>query len=155
RTYIAERCAQNYREVYDIIHPLQPIERPRNVRLSPFHPRLVEQQGYFFQSGGWEVAQWHEANARLLEVYEDRVPKRVGWSAQFWSPIQGAEHLAVREGVGMFNLAALAIVEVAGPGALTFLNRLVANQVDRPIGKIVYTSLLDQNGRIVADLTVV
>ena len=36
RPYIAERCAQNYREVYDIIHPLQPITKPRNVRLSPF-----------------------------------------------------------------------------------------------------------------------
>jgi glycine cleavage system aminomethyltransferase T/glycine/D-amino acid oxidase-like deaminating enzyme len=155
RPYIAERCAQNYREVYDIIHPLQPIERPRNVRLSPFHPRLVGQQAYFFQSGGWEVAQWHEANARLLEIYEDRIPRRDGWAAQFWSPIQGAEHLHVRERVGMFNLAALAVVEVAGPGALAFLNRLTANQVDRPVGKIVYTSLLDQNGHIVADLTVV
>ena len=155
RSYVAERCAQNYREVYDIIHPLQPIERPRNIRLSPFHPRLVEQQAYVFQSGGWEVAQWHEANARLLEIYEDRIPKRTGWAARFWSPIQGAEHVHVRERVGLFNLAALAIVEVAGPGALAFLNRLVANQIDRPIGRIVYTSLLNQNGHIVADLTIV
>ncbi|HEX5690409.1 MAG TPA: FAD-dependent oxidoreductase, partial [Roseiflexaceae bacterium] len=115
RPYISARCAQNYREVYDIIHPLQPIEEPRNVRLSPFHPRLKEQEAFFFQSGGWEVAQWHEANARLLEVYEDRIPKRESWSSQFWSPIQGAEHLAVRERVGMFNLGALAVVEVSGP----------------------------------------
>jgi glycine cleavage system aminomethyltransferase T len=101
------------------------------------------------------VAQWHGANARLLELYENRIPRRESWSSQFWSPIQGAEHLHVREQVGMFNLAALAIVEVAGPGALAFLNGLAANQIDRPIGRIVYTSLLDQNGRIVADLTVV
>jgi glycine cleavage system T protein len=155
RPYINARCAQNYREVYDIIHPLQPIEEPRNMRLSPFHPRLLEQEAFFFQSGGWEVAQWHEANARLLEIYEDRIPERESWSSQFWSPIQGAEHLHVREHVGMFNLAALAIIEVAGPGALAFLNQLAANQIDRPVGRIVYTSLLDQNGHIVADLTVV
>ncbi|MFL5806997.1 MAG: FAD-dependent oxidoreductase [Roseiflexaceae bacterium] len=154
RPYIAERCAQNYREVYDIIHPLQPIVRPRDVRLSPVHPRLVEQGGYFFQSGGWEVAQWYEANARLLETYEDRIPQRTGWAAQFWSPIQGAEHLAVRERVGMFNLAALSVVEVAGPGALAFLNRIAANQIDRPAGKIVYTSMLNHLGGIVADLTI-
>jgi glycine cleavage system aminomethyltransferase T len=72
-----------------------------------------------------------------------------------WSPIQGAEHLAVREGVGMFNLAALAIIEVAGPGALKFLNYVAANQVDRPVGKIVYTSMLNQNGGIVADVTII
>src|SRR4029453_1630688 len=78
-----------------------------------------------------------------------------GWGAPFWSRVRGAEHVHVRERVGLFNLAALAIVEVAGPGALAFLNRLVANQIDRPIGKIVYTRLLDQNGHIVAALTVV
>lgn len=155
RAYIHERSAQNYREVYDIIHPMQPINRPRNVRLSPFHPRLVEQQAYFFQSSGWEVAQWHEANARLLETYEDRIPARESWSSQFWSPIQGAEHLAVRDNVGMFNLAALAIVEVSGPGALSYLNWLAANQIDRPVDRIVYTSLLNERGGIVADLTIV
>ena len=155
RSYIAERTAQNYREIYDLIHPIQPITRPRNVRVSPFHARLVEQGGYFFQSSGWEVAQWHSANARLLETYADRIPKRDSWSSQFWSPIQGAEHLAVRDGVGMFNLAALAIIEVAGPGALKYLNYVAANQVDRPVGRIVYTSMLDQHGGIVADVTII
>jgi glycine cleavage system T protein len=155
RSYVAERAARNYREVYDLIHPLQPISKPRNVRVGPFQPRLVEQQGYFFQSGGWEVAQWHEANARLLETYDERVPERDAWSSQFWSRIQGAEHLAVRDGVGIFNLAALAIIEVAGPGALAFLNYVAANQIDRPVGKIVYTSMLNQNGGIVADVTVI
>jgi glycine cleavage system T protein len=154
RAYIHERCAQNYREVYDIIHPLQPIAKPRNVRLSPVHQRLVEQGGYFFQSGGWEVAQWHAANAGLLETYADRIPQREGWAARFWSPIQGAEHLAVRDGVGMFNLSALAVVELAGPRALKYLNWLAANQIDRPVGKVTYTSLLNANGGIVADLTV-
>jgi glycine cleavage system T protein len=155
RAYISERCAQNYREVYDIIHPAQPITRPRNVRVSPFHARLVAQDAEFIQSGGWEVAQWYGANAHLLEEFGDRIPRREGWAAQFWSPIQGAEHLAVRERVGMFNLAALAVIEIAGPGAGAFLNSIAANQIDRPVGSIVYTSLLDQRAGIVADLTVV
>jgi hypothetical protein len=47
---VAERAAQNYREVYDLIHPIQPIAS-RVMRLSPFH-RVVERGGYFFQSGG-------------------------------------------------------------------------------------------------------
>jgi dimethylglycine oxidase len=155
RPYINARCAQNYREVYDIIHPLQPIAEPRNVRLSPVHQRLAEQGGYFLQSGGWEVAQWYEANARLLETYEDRIPRRDGWSAQFWSPIQGAEHLHVREHVGMFNLSSLAVIEVSGPGAPAYLNWLAANQIDRPANRVVYTSLVNARGGIVADLTVV
>jgi glycine cleavage system T protein len=155
RPYVEERCAQNYREIYDIIHPLQPMARPRDVRLSPVHQRLVAQGGSFLPSAGWEVAQWYEANARLLDTYADRIPRRDAWSAQFWSPIQGAEHLHVRERVGMFNLSALSVIEVAGPGALGYLNWLAANQVDRPAGRIVYTSLLNERGGIVADLTIV
>jgi glycine cleavage system T protein len=155
RPYVAERCAQNYREVYDVIHPNQPISKPRNLRLSPVHQRLVEQGAYFVQSGGWEVGLWYEQNARLLEEFGDQIPQRDSWAAQFWSPIQGAEHLAVRARVGMFNLAALSVIEVAGPGALGFLNYLAANQIDRPVNRIVYTSMLNAQGGIVADLTVV
>ena len=155
KRYISARSAQNYDEVYDIIHPNEQITNPRNVRLSPFHARLLEQRGAMAQSAGWEVAQWYEENARLLEKYEDQIPQRTGWAARFWSPIQGAEHLAVREHGGLFNLAALAIIEVAGPGALNYLNRLAANQIDKPMDRLTYTALLNERGGIVADVTIV
>lgn len=152
--YIHARCAQQYREVYDIIHPKQQMLHPRNLRLSPFHIRLVEQGGHFFESSGWEVAQWYEDNARLLEKYEDDVPDRSGWAAQHWSRIEGAEHLAVRENVAMFNISAFTKVQVSGSGAADYLQYLCANNVDRPIGKVVYTAMLNQNAGIQADLTV-
>jgi len=153
--YVDLRCAQNYREVYDIIHPAQPISEPRAVRLSPFHARLVEQGGAFIQSGGYEVAQWYDANAHLIDKYAGQIPARSGWAAQFWSPVQGAEHLEVRNNVGIFNLAALAVIEVSGPGSLAFLERLCANRIDQPVGKVIYTSLLTPRGGIQADLTIV
>ena len=155
RAYIQTRCAANYREVYDIIHPLRQSEDPRDLRLSPFHARLVEQQGIFFANAGWEAPQWYEANASLLKHYEDRIPKRSGWAGQNWSPIQGAEHLALRDRVGLVNMATLATVEVSGAGAVSFLDHLCANRVDRPIGQVVYTSLLTPRGRIKCDLTLV
>jgi glycine cleavage system aminomethyltransferase T len=43
---------------------------------------------------------------------------------------------------------------VAGPGALDFLQRLCANQIDRPPGSIAYTAMLDDGGGIRCDLTV-
>ncbi|MCW1970675.1 MAG: FAD-dependent oxidoreductase [Anaerolineae bacterium] len=153
-TYIEARCAQNYREVYDIIHPSDQITNPRNVKLSPVHSRLVQQGAAFFQGAGWENPQWYEANGRLLSRYETRIPKRFNWEARNWSPIQGIEHLHVREHVGMFNLAALAIIEVSGAGAAAYLNRIFANQVDRAVGKIVYTAALNEQGGIVMDVTV-
>lgn len=152
RAYIHARCHTQYDEVYDIIHPLQQMENPRPIRLSPFHPRLQAQQGVFFESAGWERPQWFEANAGLLEQYP--AAARSGWEAMNWSPIQAAEHLATRDRAALFDLTAFAKFEVSGPAALSFLEYLAANRVDRPVGSVVYTALLNQNGGIKADLTI-
>lgn len=154
RSYVVARSAQQYREVYDIIHPLQQIESPRPLRVSAFYERHKALDGVFFESAGWERPQWFEANHSLLDRYADRIPQREGWAAQHWSPIEGAEHLATREAIALYDLSAFAKVEVSGPGALAFLQRLTANDIDKGIGRVVYTSLLDPNGGIQADLTI-
>ncbi len=154
KSFMAARIDRQYQEVYDIIHPLQQLEKPRNIRLAPYHQRLVAQEGVFFASAGWEVAQWYGANAPLLEQYDQRIPHRAGWEARDWSRIQGAEHLATRERVALFNLSAFTKLEVAGPGSLDFLQRIAANDVDKPVGKIVYTALCNSRGGIMADLTI-
>ena len=150
--YVRARGAQQYREVYDIIHPMQQMENPRNLRHSPFHRRLEEQGAVFFESAGWERPQWHNANAHLVEEYE--VPGRTGWAARYWSPIQGGEHLATRERVALYDLTAFTKIEVKGPGSLGYLQYLTSNQIDQPVGKVVYTSMLNKKGRIKCDLTV-
>ena len=150
--YIRARCYTQYDEVYDILHPAQQMENPRNLRLTPFQVRFQELGAVFFESAGWERPQWFEANKPLLEKYE--VAGRRGWAAQNWSPIQGAEHLATREGAALYDLTAFTKVEVKGPGASAFLNQLAANQIDRPVGKAIYTALLNQKGGIKADLTI-
>ena len=104
------RIDRQYQEVYDIVHPLQQIEKPRNVRLAPFHQRLVEQEGVFFANAGWEVPQWYASNAGLAEEYHDHIPSREGWAARHWSRIQGAEHLATRDRAGIFNLSTFTTV---------------------------------------------
>jgi len=153
--YIWARCSTNYDEVYDIIHPAQQMASPRNVRLAPWHRQMRKADAHFFASAGWEIPQWYGQNAALLEEYGDRIPQRTGWAAEQWSPIQGAEHLATRERAGLFSIAGLAVIEVRGRNVATWLNSLCANQMDRAIGSIVYTSLLTPGGGIVCDLTVV
>lgn len=152
RSYVRTRGAQQYREVYDIVHPLQQMEQPRNLRLSPFHPRLQELGASFVESAGWERPQWFESNARLLPGHT--WPERSGWAARYWSPTIGAEHQATRERAAMFDLTPFTKLEVTGPGALAYLQRMSGNQMDQPIGKVTYTSLLDERGGIQCDLTV-
>jgi glycine cleavage system T protein len=152
KRYIRERACQQYVEVYDIIHPAAQIAQPRGLRVSPFYPRQRGLGATFFESAGWERPQWYEANGALLNG--GVIHEREGWRAENWSPIIGAEHRAARERVGLFDLTAFAKFEISGPGALDFLQRLAANQMDRPIGKVTYTAMLDDNGGIVCDLTV-
>ena len=152
RSYIWASVAQQYREVYDIIHPLAQQTHSRQLRLSPFYPRLQELGAVFFTSAGWERPQWFESNANLLEKYS--IPQREGWSAQNWSPIQGAEHMATREGVAMFDLTPFTKLEVTGEKALDYLQYLCANKIKSTVGKVTYTSMLDSNGGIMCDLTI-
>jgi len=154
KAYMRARIDRQYQETHHIAHPLQPLDTPRNVRQAPFHPRLVEQQAVFFTNAGWEAPQWYEANAHLLEEYDAHIPHREGWAARYWSRIQGAEHLATRKRAGLYNLSAFTKLEVSGPGALSFLESICANRIDRPVGKIIYTTLCNSRGGIMADLTV-
>ncbi len=154
RPYVRARAAQQYREVYDIIHPRQQIASPRDLRLTPFHARQRELGAVFFESAGWERPQWYESNAGLLESLEVTGERRSGWEAVGWSPVVAAEHVATRERAALFDLTPFAKFEVTGPGALRALQRLAANQVDRPAGAVTYTAMLTPRGGIKCDLTV-
>jgi glycine cleavage system aminomethyltransferase T len=76
------------------------------------------------------------------------------WAGRYWSPIVGAEHQAARERGALFDMASLKKVEVSGPGALGFLQKLNTNQLDKPVGSVTYTLMLDQKAGIRSDITV-
>ncbi|MFG3504878.1 FAD-dependent oxidoreductase [Streptomyces sp. NPDC047821] len=150
--YVRDRGAQQFLEVYDVVHPLQPPERPRPLRVSPFHARQRELGAYFLEGGGWERPHWYEANAPLAEGLE--LPRRDAWSARHWSPVAAAEARATRERVALYDMTPLRRLEVTGPGALAFLQRMTTNDLARKPGAVTYTLLLDETGGIRSDLTV-
>jgi len=151
RLYQRARGAQGYREVYDVIHPRQQSEQVRGLRTTPFYERQLALGAEFFESAGWERPQWYEVNRELVNGDEIRPS---AWSAREWSEIVVAEHRACRERAGIFDLTPFTKVEVSGPGALGFLQRLAANDVDKPAGTVVYTAMLTPRGGIACDLTV-
>jgi glycine cleavage system aminomethyltransferase T len=128
------------------------MEQPRPLRPTPFNARQKDLGAVFFEARGWERPQWYAANECLLDGI--KVPERGEWAARHWSPIAAAEHLATRERVGLFDMTSLPKLEVTGPGALSLLDRLVTNRVDRPVGSVVYALMLDECGGIRSDVTV-
>src|SRR5206468_1255827 len=64
------------------------------------------------------------------------------------------EHRAFRERVGIIDMSSFGEVEITGRGALAFLKRVAGNLIDRPVGSVVYTQLLEKDGGIAADVTI-
>ncbi len=153
-SYVRQRGAQQYREVYDILHPRQQPSNPRDLRLTPFHARHAALGASFVTGAGWERPQWFEANRALVGGVTHEWARRTGWAAREWSPIEGAEHLAVRERAALFDITPYVKLHVQGPDALTFLEWICANRIDRPVGSVVYTAMLTPSGGIRCDLTV-
>jgi glycine cleavage system aminomethyltransferase T/glycine/D-amino acid oxidase-like deaminating enzyme len=151
-SYVMTRSCQSFREVYDIIHPQQPMEEPRPLRTSPFYPRQKELGAYFLEASGWERPHWFTANEPLVAGRD--IPEPDGWAGRYWSPVVGAEHQATRERVALYDMASLKKAEVTGPGALELLQRLNTNELDKPVGSVTYTLMLDEAGGIKSDITV-
>jgi glycine cleavage system aminomethyltransferase T len=127
----------------------------RDVRLSPFNGRERDLGAVFYETAGWERPFWYESNRALLDEYGDRVmPRQAEWEARWWSPIINAEHLAMRDRVAMVDLSAFAIIDIGGPAALDVVQRMAVKQMDVPVGRVVYTPLLNPAGGVKADLTI-
>lgn len=150
--YVARRGWQQYDEVYDVIHPQQPLEQPRPLRTSPWYPRQADLGAFFLEFNGWERPHWFEANSGLVRGRDIRRPG--DWAARYWSPVIAAEHLAARERVAMFDMTTLPRVEVRGRGALGFLDRLTTGNLDRAPGYVTYALMLDETAGIRSDVTV-
>ena len=154
--YVSETSQQNFIEVYDIVHPLQPKESPRNLRVSPFHARQKELGAVFLEAAGWERPHWFEANAALVDQLpqEWRPPRREPWAAMFHSPIAAAEAWRTRTAVALYDMTPLKRLEISGSGAVALLERLTTGKMDKSVGSVTYTMLLDASGGIRSDITV-
>ncbi len=153
--HIYARCDEHFNKTYGIVHPREQWASQRNMRRSPFYPRQMESGATFFDARGWERPQWFAANEFLLEKYKGKCdPRPHEWDARWWSPITNAEHLAMRESVGMVDLTAFNEFDFTGPGAKDFLQYMTVNNVDVAVGRSIYTPLLTPDGGFRGDLTI-
>jgi glycine cleavage system T protein len=150
RDYTLARTIEVYSTYYDIKYPGQERQAGRPLHLSPTYERLQELGAAFGEKAGWERANWFESNA----AGGDESLRPRGWAGEVWSPAIGAEHRACREAAALFDETSFAKIEVAGPGAAAFLERLCANRVAREVGAVTYTQMLNRRGGIECDFTI-
>ena len=151
--HIGQRCREHFNKTYGIVHPREQWASGRGMKRAPFHDRTSALGAEFHEARGWERPQWYASNADLVSRYAvaDRPHE---WDRRWWSPIIDAEHLHLREKVGIVDLSGFQIFDASGPGVTPYLERLTVNRCDRPVGRCIYTPLLTPEGGIRADLTI-
>src|SRR6202161_1920939 len=153
--HVTARAREGFNKMYGIVHPAEQWESGRPVRLSPVYDRERDLGAVFIETAGWERPNWYASNDVLLERYAGRLMEREAeWESRWWSPIINAEHLAMRDACGLVDLSAFAVFDVTGPGALTAVQSVAVAQLDVRVGRVVYTSLLDERGGFRGDLTI-
>ena len=148
--FTVARTIETYSQYYDIHYPGEERLSRRGLRLSPTYYRLRDLGAVFGEKTGWE-------RPNYFQPYEEKArhghePK--GWAHFNWSRAIGYEHLMTRANAGLFDETSFNKIEVRGAGALAFLNYVCANNINQPVGSVVYTEALNKRGGIECDFTV-
>jgi 4-methylaminobutanoate oxidase (formaldehyde-forming) len=150
--FVAGLARETYSDYYRLRYPFDADLAGRPRRLSALHGRLQEAGAVFGTKAGWERADLHQPGQAWRRAGRDQAAW--GWTQPPFFERVVAEGRAVRERAGIIDLSSFGKISVAGPGALGLLQRVAANNIDRPVGSLVYSQLLDERGGIVADVTI-
>ena len=152
RSYLQSRVSESLGLLYADHFPYRQFASARGVRRSPIHSYLKTEGACFGEISGWERANWFlpkaAKNAGKKAEYD------YSWRRQNWFEYSAAEHMAVREKVGMFDMSSFGKIKLMGRDAEAVLQRIAANDVAVPVGKIIYTQFLNSEGHIEADVTI-
>ncbi len=145
--YVKDRAVEMLGFMFNVGYPHKQVKTARNARKSAFYDRLAEAGAYFGVYAGWEYPDWFAP-----EGIEPKI--EYSWGRQNWFEYSAAEHRATRENVTILDYSVMGKILVQGRDAEKVLNKICANNVAVPIGKVVYTQWLNEFGTIEADLTV-
>ncbi|MEQ8604231.1 MAG: FAD-dependent oxidoreductase [Marivibrio sp.] len=148
RAYLRDRTTETLGLLYAMHWPHYQMRTARDLRRGPLHDRFLAAGAVMGETMGWERPNWYAP---------DGVEKRYDYSygRQNWHPHTQAECEATRDAVALYDQTSFAKFRVQGRDAAAVLNRISANQIDGPIGKLTYTQWLNERGGIEADLTVI
>ncbi|MGE4610721.1 MAG: FAD-dependent oxidoreductase [Paracoccaceae bacterium] len=147
--WVRTRTVEAYGKHYTIAWPHEEHESGRRCRKSPLYETLKSQNACFGEKLGWERPNW------FADTSKGETPKDVySFRRQNWFEAVGREHQAVRQAAVLFDQSSFAKFTLKGPDAVAALNWIAANDVDKPVGSLIYTQMLNDQGGIECDLTV-
>ncbi len=150
REFALARAVEVYSTYYDIHYPNEEKLAGRPLRRSPAYASLVALGCEFGEKSSWERPNWFAPNERA----EHEALRPTGWAGEHWSSAIVTEAIGARDRAVLFDETSFSKLELEGPGALDFVQRICANDMDRPVGSVIYTQLCNERGGIECDLTI-
>jgi 4-methylaminobutanoate oxidase (formaldehyde-forming) len=147
RKALFERTAETLGLHYAMRWPRQELETARPLRTSPLYDTLRAKGAEFGSKNGWERVNYFRPGGAKAPAHTLGKPG--------WLPWMIAEQRATREAVAVYDQSSFSKLQLQGHDALAVLQRLCANDIDVPIGRMVYTAMLNARGGFESDLTII
>ena len=152
KNYLRTRVSETLGLLYADHFPYRQFETGRNIKRSPIHFHLEKQGACFGETSGWERPNWF---LNENELSQKKIPEyKYSWKRQNWFSNSADEHKAIRNSVGLFDLSSFGKIRLSGKDSEDFLQKICGNNIAVPIGKIVYTQFLNDDGGIESDVTI-
>ena len=151
-TYAAELARETYKYYYLLRYPFDSDEWGRPRRTSALHTRMQDLGAVFGTKHGWERPDYFRPGQQWRRAGADQ--RAFGFTKPPYFDLLAEEHRAFRERVGIIEMSSFGKVEITGSGALALLERVAGARIDRPVGSVIYTQLLEKDGGVAADVTI-
>lgn len=144
RPYANAKVRETYSRRFRIRFPNEELPAARPLRTTPIHDRLLRLGAVMGDALGLETPLWFAPPG---------VEDAHSWRRSVDLPHVASEVRAVREAVGIMEIPGDCRIEVAGPGAEPFLDRILAGHLPAP-DRVTFCPMLNPRGKLIGDLTV-
>jgi heterotetrameric sarcosine oxidase gamma subunit len=144
--WLHDRVAEVLGLHYAVPWPNREMRTARPFRRSPLYAHLVRANANFGSRMGWERANFFAPADQSPEI-------EYSWGKQNWLPWTAAEHANTRENVTVFDQTSFSKYRLIGPDAEAVLQWVCTADVAVPVGRTVYTGMLNARGTYESDVT--
>ena len=146
-SWLRDRVVEVLGMHYAVPWPNRELETGRPQRLSPVHDRVVAQGAVLGSRNHWE-------RPNVFAPHGDPPMLAYSWSRPRWVDWCVAEQEATREAVAVFDQTSFSKYLVVGRDAERALQWICTADVAVPVGRTVYTGILNEGGTYESDVTV-
>ena len=146
--FIKKRITETLGDLYGMHWPYKQHKTSRNIKMVPHHENLKSFGACFGVSGGYERPMWFALDGEKAEyVYS--------YNYQNWYPSVEYETNNTIKNVGLFDLTPFSKFELKSDKVLEVLQKICTSNIKNEVGRCTYTHMLNKDGGIEVDLTVV